>query len=57
VHEGALAVMNNLKIPVAVIASLIILEETTDYLRLLIGCSLFAAALWVNRRDGSAAAI
>lgn len=51
VHEGTLAVMNNLKIPVAVIASLLILKETTDYLRLLIGCGLFTAALWANRRD------
>jgi drug/metabolite transporter (DMT)-like permease len=50
VHEGTLAVMNNLKIPVAVIASLAILRETTDYMRLLIGCGLFAAALWVNGR-------
>jgi drug/metabolite transporter (DMT)-like permease len=57
VHEGTLAVMNNLKIPIAVIASLIILKETTDYVRLLIGCSLFAAALWVNSRDGNAPAI
>jgi drug/metabolite transporter (DMT)-like permease len=50
VNEGMLAVMNNLKIPVAVVASLLILRETTDYIRLLIGCGLFAAALWVNRR-------
>jgi drug/metabolite transporter (DMT)-like permease len=52
VHEGTLAVMNNLKIPIAVIASLFILRETTDYLRLYIGCGLFVAALWVNRRSG-----
>jgi drug/metabolite transporter (DMT)-like permease len=50
VNEGILAVMNNLKIPVAVVASLLILRETTDYGRLLIGCGLFAAALWVNRQ-------
>jgi len=50
VNEGVLAVMNNLKIPVAVVASLLILRETTDYTRLLIGCGLFAAALWVNKR-------
>ena len=52
VQEGTLAVMNNLKIPVAVIASLFILKETTDFSRLLIGCVLFAAALWVNSRHG-----
>jgi drug/metabolite transporter (DMT)-like permease len=48
-NEGMLAVMNNLKIPVAVVASLLILGETTDSIRLLSGCGLFAAALWVNR--------
>jgi drug/metabolite transporter (DMT)-like permease len=57
VHDGTLAVMNNLKIPVAVLASLFILRETTDYVRLLIGCSLFGAALWINARDGSSRAI
>jgi drug/metabolite transporter (DMT)-like permease len=57
VHEGTLAVMNNLKIPVAVIASLSILREATNYQRLFIGCGLFAAALWVNSRDGRARAI
>ena len=43
--------MNNLKIPIGVIASLLILRETTDYRRLLVGCGLFAAALWVNSRN------
>ena len=50
VNEGTLAVMNNLKIPIGVIASLLILNETTDYVRLLIGSALMAVALWVNRR-------
>lgn len=50
VNEGTLAVMNNLKIPIGVIASLVILKESTDYLRLVAGCVLFAAALWVNGR-------
>ena len=50
VNEGALAVMNNLKIPIGVIASLVILKETTDYPRLIMGCFLFAVALWVNRK-------
>ncbi len=49
VNEGTLAVMNNLKIPVGVIASLVILRESTDYVRLFAGCVLFALALWVNR--------
>ena len=42
--------MNNLKIPTAVIASLVILRESTDYARLLAGCALFAIALWINRK-------
>ena len=50
VNEGTLAVMNNLKIPVGVVASLAILRESTDYGRLIIGCALFAAALWLNER-------
>lgn len=50
VNEGTLAVMNNLKIPVGVVASLVILKESTDFPRLIIGCALFAVALWINRR-------
>lgn len=50
VNEGALAVMNNLKIPVGVIASLAILKESTDYPRLILGCCLFVLALWINRK-------
>jgi drug/metabolite transporter (DMT)-like permease len=49
VNEGTLAVMNNLKIPIGVVASLVILQESTNYLRLLIGCVLLAMALWVNK--------
>ncbi len=50
VNGDALAVMNNLKIPIGVIASLLILREQTDYGRLFLGCILFAIALWVNSR-------
>jgi drug/metabolite transporter (DMT)-like permease len=50
VNEGTLAVMNNLKIPVGVIASLAILGESTDYVRLVIGCTLFGLALAINAR-------
>ncbi len=49
VNEGTLAVMNNLKIPVGVIAGLVILKEHTDFARLLAGCALIGAALCVNR--------
>ena len=48
VNEGMLAIMNNLKIPIGVAASLVILREGTDYGRLFAGCVLFAAALWAN---------
>jgi len=50
VNEGVLAVMNNLKIPIGVAASLFLLQEVTDYMRLLLGSILFAGALWINRR-------
>lgn len=53
VNEGTLAVMNNLKIPIGVIAGLVILKENTDYWRLAVGCVLFAAALWVASRRGA----
>jgi len=50
VNEGALAAMNNLKIPVGVVASLLILHEKADGGRLLAGCACLAAALWLNER-------
>jgi len=50
VNEGTLAVMNNLKIPIGVVASLVILKESTDYWRLLFGCAFLGLALWVNGR-------
>jgi drug/metabolite transporter (DMT)-like permease len=50
VSEGTLAIMNNMKIPVAVVASLAILGETTGYSRLLAGCVLIIAALYMNKK-------
>jgi drug/metabolite transporter (DMT)-like permease len=50
VNQGALAVMNNLKIPVGVFASLVLLGEATNYVCLLGGCSLFALALCLDWR-------
>lgn len=50
VDEGVLAVMNNMKIPVAVIAGLAILGERQDWSRLLAGCVLIAAALLLNEK-------
>jgi len=49
VDEGVLAIMNNMKIPVAVIASLALLGERTGWTRLLAGCALIAVALYLNQ--------
>jgi drug/metabolite transporter (DMT)-like permease len=49
VDEGILAIMNNMKIPVAVIASLVFLGERTEWIRLIAGCILIAAALHLNK--------
>ena len=51
VNDGVLAVMNNLKIPIGVILSLLILKEVTDFGRLIIGCLLLASALYVNKNN------
>ena len=53
VQEGTLAIMNNLKIPIAVAASLAILGERTGIIRLIAGCALMIAALWVNQKIGT----
>jgi drug/metabolite transporter (DMT)-like permease len=51
VDEGILAAMNNAKIPVAVIASVLILGEQINWQRLLGGCILIASALFLNARS------
>lgn len=43
-HAGVLAVMNNIKIPLAVLVSLTIFGEQTDVLRLILGASLMLLA-------------
>ncbi len=50
VNEGMLAIMNNLKIPLGIIASLILLGESTDYLRLVIGFALMVGAAYLCER-------
>jgi len=52
VNEGMLAIMNNLKIPLGIIASLILLGESTDYLRLVIGFGLMVGAAYLCERRG-----
>lgn len=53
VNGGTLAVMNNMKIPVGVVASLAILGESANLARLAFGCVLLGLALWRNERSGS----
>lgn len=50
VSAGALAVFNNLKIPLGILVSVLVFGETTDWVRLLVGGVLMAAALFVNSR-------
>ncbi len=53
VSAGALAVFNNLKIPLGILVSVLIFGESTDWLRLLIGGALMATALFINARKPS----
>ncbi len=48
VNAGALAIFNNLKIPLAVAVSLIVFDERTSLPKLLIGGALCLAALAIN---------
>jgi drug/metabolite transporter (DMT)-like permease len=50
VNEGMLAIMNNLKIPLGIIASLILLGESTDYVRLIIGFAFMVGAAYLCER-------
>ena len=54
VDLGTLAVMNNLKIPLAILAAGLVFGERVDWLRLAIGGALLGGALAVNRRAGEA---
>lgn len=52
VNEGTLAIMNNLKIPLGIVASLVLLGESTDYLRLVIGFAFMGSAAYLCERPG-----
>jgi len=52
VNEGMLAILNNLKIPLGILASLILLDESTDYLRLVVGFGLMVGAAYLCERPG-----
>ncbi len=48
---GNLAIMNNMKIPTAMIVSLLFFGESADPLRLALGSGILACALWVQQRS------
>lgn len=50
VSAGTLAAMNNMKIPTAVLCSMLIFGESADLGRLLIGGGLMALAVWLANR-------
>ena len=50
-NTGTLAVFNNLKIPLAIIVSLLFFEEQTNFLRLAIGLCILLLLMWFNEKD------
>lgn len=50
VNKGALAIFNNLKIPLAIAVSLLVFNESADITRLLIGGTIIIAALFINEK-------
>jgi drug/metabolite transporter (DMT)-like permease len=52
VNAGTLAVLNNVKVPLAVAVSLLVFGGEADLLRLLVGGGLLLVALWMNERWG-----
>jgi drug/metabolite transporter (DMT)-like permease len=52
VAAGTLAVFNNVKIPLAVLVSLLFFAEQTELLRLVMGGALIMLALAMNTRPG-----
>lgn len=50
VNAGALAILNNLKIPLAVACSALFFHETVDVTRLLLGGGIIMTALWLNEK-------
>ncbi|WP_438483469.1 EamA family transporter [Oleiharenicola lentus] len=55
VSGGKLAVMNNLKIPLAVACALLVFGESANVPRLLTSLALFSAALWLTNTDKTSA--
>jgi len=55
VSAGTLAVFNNVKIPLAMLVSLLVFGEHADWLRLIGGGGMMALAIWLNLRRTAAA--
>lgn len=51
-NAAVLAVFNNVKVPLAVLVSLVVFGESTDLFRLGVGGGLMVAALWLSSRLG-----
>jgi len=50
INSGLVAIMNNLKIPLAALVSWIVFGETISWMRFLVcACLLFAAVIWVSK--------
>lgn len=56
VSSGVLAVMNNLKVPLAVVVALVFFGEEANLLRLAIGGAAIALALYLNASNGTGSA-
>lgn len=54
VKPGTLAVMNNLKIPLAALSSIFLFGEKPDLTLLIIGCTLIATAFFITKRQNKA---
>jgi len=52
VNAGTLAAMNNIKIPLAVLATIILFHEQADLVRLLVGGGVMLLAVWLAERRG-----
>lgn len=52
VNHGTLAVMNNIKIPLAVFATIVCFHEEADLVRLLAGGAVMLAGVWMAERRG-----
>ena len=51
-HAVQVAVLNNVKVPLAVAVSMLVFGREADVPRLLVGGGLLLVALWMNERWG-----